>query len=44
MYDSKYDLDKNVQRLRDEITPLFSKLTLKTFQILELKHNQNHDI
>lgn len=34
-YDVNYDLEANVQRLREEITPLFSKLMFNTFDILE---------
>jgi methionyl-tRNA formyltransferase len=30
-YNSKKTFDENIQRLRDEITPLFPKLTLQTF-------------
>lgn len=36
-YDHSTSLEDNIQRLRDEITPLFSKLMFKTFQILERK-------
>lgn len=31
-YDSNYSMDENIQRLRDEITPLFSKITLKVLK------------
>lgn len=31
-YDNDCDLDKNIQRLRDEITPLFSEITKKVIQ------------
>ncbi len=34
-YDPRFTLEENVQRLREEITPLFSRLAFKTFQILE---------
>ena len=33
-YNPQYDLESNVQRLRDEITPLFSKIMFKTLEIL----------
>ena len=33
-YNSQYSLEQNMQRLREEITPLFSLLTFKTLQIL----------
>lgn len=33
-YDDKNSLENNIQRLRDEITPLFSKIMFKTFKIL----------
>lgn len=33
-YNPQYDLENNVQRLRDEITPLFSKIMFKTLEIL----------
>lgn len=34
-YDTRYSLEENVQRLREEITPLFSELVFKTFKTLE---------
>ena len=34
-YNEDKSLDENIQRLRDEITPLFSKLSLKTLKLLE---------
>ena len=34
-YDSKLSFDENVQRLRDEITPLFSKIVMKALKQLE---------
>lgn len=34
-YDSSASFDDNVQRLRDEITPLFSKIMFMTFKIFE---------
>lgn len=34
-YDPRFSLEENIQKLRDEITSLFSKLTFITFQILE---------
>lgn len=37
-YNHDVDLENNIQRLRDEITPLFSKITFKTFEILK-KYN-----
>jgi methionyl-tRNA formyltransferase len=33
-YDANQSLEKNIQRLREEITPLFPILTFKTLQIL----------
>ena len=33
-YDSSFSIDKNIQRLRDEITPLFSTIMFKTFKII----------
>ena len=36
-YDQKCSLEQNIQRLRDEITPLFSKLVFDTFKVLEAK-------
>jgi methionyl-tRNA formyltransferase len=33
-YDSSFSIDKNIQRLRDEITPLFSIIMFKTFKII----------
>jgi methionyl-tRNA formyltransferase len=33
-YNPKNDLEANIQRLRDEITPLFSKIMFKTLEIL----------
>ena len=33
-YDSSFSIDKNIQRFRDEITPLFSKIMFKTFKII----------
>jgi hypothetical protein len=33
-YDSSFSIDENIQRLRDEITPLFSKIMFKTFKIV----------
>ena len=33
-YDSSFGIDENIQRLRDEITPLFSKIMFKTFKIV----------
>ena len=33
-YDSSFSIDENIQRLRDEITPLFSKIMFKTFKII----------
>jgi methionyl-tRNA formyltransferase len=33
-YDFKQDMEQNIQRLRDEITPLFSKIAFKAFDIL----------
>jgi len=29
-YDTSYSVDQNIQKIRDEITPLFSKLAIKT--------------
>ena len=40
-YDVKLTLDQNIQRLRDEITPLFSNLMFKTFRILEIDNNSS---
>lgn len=40
-YDQNSDLEQNIQRLRDEITSLFSKVTFETFKILEGKVNQS---
>lgn len=37
-YDDSTDFGANVQRLRDEITPLFSSLMFKTFRIFEEKN------
>jgi len=34
-YNNHKDLDVNIQTVRDEITPLFSKLALQTLSILE---------
>lgn len=34
-YDSRYTLDENIQRLRDEIIPLFSKLFFETIDRIE---------
>ena len=34
-YENNCNLEENIQRLRDEITPLFSKLAFKTMKILE---------
>lgn len=34
-YDSNKSLDENIQRLRDEITPLFSNLFFDTVKLLE---------
>jgi len=34
-YDNNASLEENIQRLRDEITPLFSKLTFQTLKKLE---------
>ena len=34
-YNNHKDLDVNIQTIRDEITPLFSKLALQTLSILE---------
>ncbi|MEM3064602.1 MAG: formyltransferase family protein [Candidatus Nitrosotenuis sp.] len=34
-YDKNCSMEENIQRLRDEITPLFSELTFQTFRILE---------
>ena len=34
-YNNHKDLDVNIQTIRDEITPLFSKLVLQTLNILE---------
>ena len=39
-YDNNSSLEENIQRLRDEITPLFSKLTFQTLKKLE-NNNQN---
>jgi len=39
-YDNNSSLEENFQRLRDEITPLFSKLTFQTLKKLE-NNNQN---
>ncbi|MEO9276653.1 MAG: formyltransferase family protein [Nitrososphaera sp.] len=36
-YDQNTSFENNVQRLRDEITPLFSKLMFKTLEIFEGK-------
>jgi len=36
-YDSTKTLDENIQRLRNEITPLFAKLTIQTLEKLEGK-------
>ena len=36
-YENNYNLEENIQRLRDEITPLFSKLAFQTMDILEKK-------
>ena len=33
-YNSSFSMDENIQRLRDEITPLFSKIMFKTFKII----------
>lgn len=38
-YDQKFSLDENIQRLRDEITPLISPLMFKAFKILENKYH-----
>jgi len=38
-FDPHVTLEDNVQRLRDEITPLFSKLTFQTFNIFGRKDN-----
>lgn len=34
-YDKNCSMEQNIQRLRDEITPLFSKLTFMTLDILD---------
>lgn len=34
-YDESIDFDSNIQRLRNEITPLFSKLAFQTIKLLE---------
>ena len=34
-YNDEKDLDVNIQAIRDEITPLFSKLVFQTLNILE---------
>lgn len=36
-YENNCNLEENIQRLRDEITPLFSKLAFQTMDILEKK-------
>jgi len=41
-YDASTDLNNNIQRLRDEITPLFSKLMFKTFNFFENKSNDEY--
>ena len=33
-YDSSFNMDENIQRLRDEITPLFSKIMFKAFKTI----------
>ena len=38
-YNSKKTFDENIQRLRDEITPLFPKLTVQTLEKFETKQN-----
>ncbi|MDE1818804.1 MAG: methionyl-tRNA formyltransferase [Thaumarchaeota archaeon] len=40
-YDVKNTLEQNIQRLRDEITFLFSDLMFKTFRILETKYSSS---
>ena len=40
-YDRKLTRDQNIERLREEITPLFSNLMFKTFKILETKHDSS---
>ena len=37
-YDSDRTLDENIQRLRDEITPLFATLVIQTLEQLEKKN------
>jgi len=39
-FQKNHSLEENIQRLRDEITPLFSQLSLRTLVILE-KHYMN---
>lgn len=34
-YNQNFTMEQNIQRLRDEITPLFSKLVFKTMKILD---------
>lgn len=36
-FDSRVSIETNIQRVRDEITPLFSKIMFKTLKILENK-------
>ena len=36
-YNNKKNLEVNIQTIRDDITPLFSKLLFKTLNILENK-------
>ena len=33
-YDSSFNMDENIQRLRDEIIPLFSEIMFNTFKII----------
>ena len=39
-YNSNENLERNVQRLREEITPLFSKIMFKTLKMCDLNSNQ----
>jgi hypothetical protein len=36
-YNSKKTFDENIQRLRNEITPLFPKLIVQTLEKFEIK-------
>ena len=39
-YKTNLSLEDNIQRLLDEITPLFSKLAIQTIEILEKNHHK----